>query len=275
MVLFLSFLCFRVLHCVCPAHFLVNVNPLSSPRVPHFFGRLLVLLFCLCFSPVLCVSTPPTGFPSAVVRLVSVHGVAAAPAVLVVAPPLSRPLRLLYTPILRFICSGSFCIRSAFSAYCGYGCSFQSFSAFFRMLRLRLLLPIFLHVFPQPHAAALASPSSLPPRFPLAEAPTAPCAFGAAPINLLVDGSPTAVPRVPVPHTYGPIQEMARASKKCWLNITTTTTLHMVTSGFVLPVLVPALCFVFFFFSLVRPRRIACFGLGPFLCFLVTGSSLK
>ena len=31
---------------------------------------------------------------------------------------------------------------------------------------------------------------------------------------------------------------------------------------------------LFFFLSLVRPHCVACFGLGPFLCFLVPGSSL-
>ena len=49
---------------------------------------------------------------------------------------------------------------------------------------------------------------------------------------------------------------------------------RLVPLGFVLTVLVPALSFVLFFFLLVRPHRIACFGLGPFLHFLVTGSSL-
>ena len=48
----------------------------------------------------------------------------------------------------------------------------------------------------------------------------------------------------------------------------------MVPLGFLLPVLVPALSFVLFFVSLVLPFRIACFGLGPFLRLLVTGSSL-
>ena len=36
----------------------------------------------------------------------------------------------------------SFCILSAFSACCGSGCSFQASSAFFHMLRLRLLLSL-------------------------------------------------------------------------------------------------------------------------------------
>ena len=41
----------------------------------------------------------------------------------------------------------SFCIRSAFSACCGSGCSLQSFSVFFRMLWILLVLPVFLCVF--------------------------------------------------------------------------------------------------------------------------------
>ena len=48
---------------------------------------------------------------------------------------------------------------------------------------------------------------------------------------------------------------------------------RLVPLGFVLIVLVPVLSFGLFF-SLVHPRRIACFSLGPFLRFLVTGSSL-
>ena len=49
---------------------------------------------------------------------------------------------------------------------------------------------------------------------------------------------------------------------------------RMVPSGFVLTILVAVLSVVLFFFSLVRPHRIACFNLGPFLHFLVPGSSL-
>ena len=48
----------------------------------------------------------------------------------------------------------------------------------------------------------------------------------------------------------------------------------MVPSDLVLTVLVLVLFFVLFFFSLVRPHCIACFGLGPFLRLLVTVSSL-
>ena len=47
---------------------------------------------------------------------------------------------------------------------------------------------------------------------------------------------------------------------------------RMFSSDFVLTVFVPSLSFVLFF-SLVRPHRIACFVLGPFLRFLVTGLS--
>ena len=64
-VLFLSLMCFRDslvrLSCV----FLSCCSALSSPsRVPHlFFGRFFLFLYCLCFSPVLCVYPPTTGFP--------------------------------------------------------------------------------------------------------------------------------------------------------------------------------------------------------------------
>ena len=40
----------------------------------------------------------------------------------------------------------SLCICSAFSACCGSGCSFQSSSAFFCLLRLWLLLPVFINI---------------------------------------------------------------------------------------------------------------------------------
>ena len=44
---------------------------------------------------------------------------------------------------------------------------------------------------------------------------------------------------------------------------------RLVSSGFILPVFVPALFFVLLFVSLVHPLRLACFGLGPFLRFFV------
>ena len=125
----------------------MSYTALSCPRLPRlFFGLLLVLLFCLCCFPVLSVSTPPTGFPLAVMGLVFVRGVAAAPTVPAVAPPLfssfvaalsSAPFRLLRA-------SGSYCLHSPFPAYYVSSCSFQSSSAFFRVLWLRLLLPVFL-----------------------------------------------------------------------------------------------------------------------------------
>ena len=152
------FYTFETLQYVCPTFFLVAVQPFSSHQLPHlFFGLLLVLLYCLCFSPVLSVSTPPTGFS--------------------------------------FGCNGvGFCSWGCCGSY-GSSCCFAfvlSFAAtlssappfrllwlqlyplyFFLIPRSWLLLPVFLCVFP--HAAAPAAPSSLPQCFPLAAA--APCAL--------------------------------------------------------------------------------------------------
>ena len=111
----------------------------------------------------------------------------------VAAPTLINPLRLLYPLLLPFVCSGSFCSCCSFSACCSSGCSFLPSSAFFRMLRLRLLLPVFLLVFP--HAAASTAPSSLSQRFPLAASPAAFLAFAVPPVVLLVEGSPNAAPQ--------------------------------------------------------------------------------
>ena len=58
-----------------------------------------------------------------------------------------RQLRLLSPLLLCFVCSGSFCIHSSFSARCGSRYSFLPFSAFFLVLRLLLLFLIFLLVF--------------------------------------------------------------------------------------------------------------------------------
>ena len=85
--------------------------------------------------------------------LVSVCGVAAAPTVPAVTPPLFCPVQLLCPLLLHFVCSGSNCILSPFSAYRIPGC--------------------FFHVFT--HAVAPAAPPSLPQHFPLAAA--APCAL--------------------------------------------------------------------------------------------------
>ena len=113
-------------------------------------------------------------FPLAVMGLVSVRGVAAAPMVPAVAPPLFHPLWLLYPPLLHFVCSGLNCICSVFFPHTAFPDGPSSLPPrFFRMLRL--LLPIFLHVFP--HAAAPAAPPILPPRFPLAAATAAPFAL--------------------------------------------------------------------------------------------------
>ena len=116
-----------------------------------------------CFSPVLVISTPPPGLPSAVLGLGSVLGVATAPAVPAVAPTLfCHCVSALRFPLAAVPAAPS-SLPLRFSACCGYGCSFQSSSTF-------------------PHAAA----------------PAAPFAFGAAPAVFLDEGSPDAVPRGPI-----------------------------------------------------------------------------
>ena len=94
----------------------------SPPRVPHlFFGLRSIFLYCLCFSSI--------GHPS------------------------SSSCFCIGCSVVRFCSWGcfcgsgcgsaflsSFCFRSAFSACCSCGFSLQSFSVFFRMLQLRLLL---------------------------------------------------------------------------------------------------------------------------------------
>ena len=126
----------------------------------------------------MAISSPPPGFPSTVLGLGSVLGVALAPAVPSVAPPLFRPFvsapRFPHAAVLTAPSS----LPLRFSACCGYGCSFQS--------------SVFLH------AAAPATPYSLHPRFPHAAAPAAPFAFGAAPVGFLAEGSLDAVPQGPV-----------------------------------------------------------------------------
>ena len=95
---------------------------LSSPPwvPPLFFCLCFVFLYCLCFSPVLVISTP--AFASAVLGLGSVLGVATAPVVPSVAPPFFRP----FVSAPRFQLAAvpdapsSLCLR--FSACCGYGC---------------------------------------------------------------------------------------------------------------------------------------------------------
>ena len=121
------------------------------------------------------ISSSPPGFPSAVLGLGSVLGVATAPMVPAVAPPLFRP----FVSASRFphaaVPAAPSSLPLRFSACCSYGCSFQSSPRF-------------------PHAAALAVPSSLHPRFPHAAALAASIAFGAAPAVFLAEGSPDAVP---------------------------------------------------------------------------------
>ena len=128
---FFPFCAFGIFPCDYPASSLVPLG-LSGPlRVPpFFFGLLLVFLFCLCFSPVIVVSPPPPGWQ----RLL--WG-----SLLFLGLPLLMRLPLLPTFV------SSFALCSTFSAYCGSGCSFQSSLRFFRMLRLRLVLPVFFSCF--------------------------------------------------------------------------------------------------------------------------------
>ena len=190
---FLSFCVFEIIRCVCPASFLVTVEPFP-----------VLLEFCTTSSDtsssscIVFASLQSYASLLLLVFLLLLWGWFLFPGLLlllqfrVVAPPLFSPLRLLYPPILRFVCTSSFCIRSSFSVCCGSRCSFQPSSAFFCMLRLQLLLPVFLLVFP--HAAASTAPSSFSPRFPLAASPAASRTFAVTPVILLVEGSPDAVP---------------------------------------------------------------------------------
>ena len=188
--LFLSFCAFGCLWCVYPASFLLSFG------LYQFLSGSASLLWhplhfpiCLCFSPVLVFSPP---FPSDILGFVSVLRVANSPAVLAVALPffvLLFPLRV------------------------------------FRLLRFRLLLAVFLGIFPHavatagffrssfafstycgygcpflsssafPSAAAPAASSGLHPRFPHAVPPATPFAFGALPAVFRAKDSPFAVPR--------------------------------------------------------------------------------
>ena len=89
------------------------------------WASLLLLLFSVSG---LLVGRPP-GFPLAGLGLSSVHGVAAVPAV---APPLFRLLRLLYPQFCWLFCLLWLLLYPLLV---------------FRMLRLRLLIPVFLRVF--------------------------------------------------------------------------------------------------------------------------------
>ena len=88
LVCFLSFLCFWVFPVRLSCVFLSSFGAFP---VLLFLGLCFVFLHCFCFSPVLVISSPPLGFPSAVLGLGFVLGVALAPMVPDVAPPLFRP----------------------------------------------------------------------------------------------------------------------------------------------------------------------------------------
>ena len=163
---------FGTLQFFCPASFFITVQPFPVLGF-HTSSSASSLLYCLCFSPVLSVSTPPPGF-SFVCYVVWFLFVG-----------LLRLLRFQLLILLCFVLCGYSALCSSvssalapitlspFSSYRIPSCSFQSSSTFFRGLRLRLLLPVFLFVFT--HATAPVAPPSLPLRFPLAAA--APCAL--------------------------------------------------------------------------------------------------
>ena len=121
---------------------------------------------------------PPPGFPSAVLGLSSVHGVAVAPAVLTVASPLFRPFAAAVSsdpPVVSsapapFVSAPRFPHAAAPAAPSSLPPRFPHAAA----PAAPSNLPRF------PHAAAPADPSSLPLHFPHAAAPAAPFAFGPA-----------------------------------------------------------------------------------------------
>ena len=130
-VLFLSFLGFREY----PVRLSVSLRsfgafPVSS-SAPLLRPLLRLPVFSLLLS-VLVLSLPPPGFPSAILGLGSVLGVATAPAVQAVASPL-------------------FCPFVSASTHAAVPAAPSSLSLhFFGMLRLWLLLPVFLRVFHMP-----------------------------------------------------------------------------------------------------------------------------
>ena len=173
---FFLFCALRCFQCNCPASSLVPLGLFQSfsGSAPLLRTPLrLPVLFLLLSGP--DISFPPHGFPSTVLGLDSVLGVALTPLVPAVAPPLFCP----FVSAPRFPHTAVPAVPSSlplrFYACCGYGygCSFQSSSAF-------------------PPAAAPAAPSNLPPCFPHAAAPAAPFTFGAAPAVFLAEGSPVA-----------------------------------------------------------------------------------
>ena len=188
-----SFLYFQDFAVRLSAFFLVAVQPFSSRQLPHlFFGLLLVLLYCLCFSPFVSVSAPPTGFSFGCYGVGfcswgccgSYGSSCCSTFVLSFAATLSSapPFRLLWLQLYPL--------------------------SFFLISRSWLLLPVSLCVFP--HAAAPAAPSRLPPCFSTCLRlqlllpvflsvfhwlRLLPALCGVAPVALLVADYPDVVPR--------------------------------------------------------------------------------
>ena len=140
-VLFRSFLCLRCFRCDCPVSSLLSMGLFqSSSSSAPILQHPLNFPICLCFSPVLVISLPPAfGFDS-------VLGVTTSPAVPAVVPPFFRP----------FVSASSFPHAAVPSAPCSLSLRFSHAAATaapsclpqcFRLLQLRLLLPVFVPVF--------------------------------------------------------------------------------------------------------------------------------
>ena len=157
---FFLFCVFGFLHCVCHAYFLVTVEPFPALLKFHTSSSDTSWYSCIVIASLQ--SYVSLLLLLVVLRLLWCWFLLVLLLLLlqfcVVAPPLFSPLRLLFPLIRRFVYSGSFCILSSSST-----CFFQPSSAFFCMLQLWLLLPVFLLVFPR--AVTLTTPSSLSLRY--------------------------------------------------------------------------------------------------------------
>ena len=157
-------------------------------------------IFFLCFSSLSAFQQFPLPFTS--VFPVYPSFCFAGLCIVTCGSPFSSPFRLVRSCFFRRCChssSGGF--PAVFSGLCFI---LMYLLRFFRLLRFLLLLPVFLRVFL--HAAAMAAPSSLPPRFRILQLRLLlpvfihiflmlRFAFVASPAVFLAEGSPDAVPR--------------------------------------------------------------------------------
>ena len=134
---------------------------------------------------------PPPGFASAVLLLDYVLGVAATPAVPVVAPHLSFAVVVSSTPLYVSSAPAPFIYAPRFP-HAAVRLLLPVFLFVFRMRQLRLLLPVFLRVF------CILQLRLLLPVFRMLRLWLILSLLASAPADLLVVGSLDAVPRSPV-----------------------------------------------------------------------------